>query len=103
MIKNQTIGELLDEARQSSGAATMTGHDIMGMERFYPDTTHMIIFDVLTNDSPIGWKGEKTRVFMNDFGYGRALEHQKNGHIYIRNHAKVNGGHLYYDHNDREL
>lgn len=31
----------------------------MDLERFAPDTRHMIVFDVLSHDSPIGWKGQK--------------------------------------------
>lgn len=34
----------------------------------------MIIFDVLTNDSPVGWKGERTRLFLSDTGYEKALD-----------------------------
>ena len=32
--KARTIGEMLAEARQQSGAQKMTGHDIMALERF---------------------------------------------------------------------
>ena len=30
----------------------MTGHDIMALERFDPDTRHMIVFDVLSHECP---------------------------------------------------
>ena len=46
--KPQTIGEMLAEARQKSGAQKLAGHDIMALERFDPDTRHMIVFDVLS-------------------------------------------------------
>lgn len=49
----------------------------------------MIVFDVLTHDSPVGWKGEKMRLFLTDAGYSKALENQEKGHIKIRSHAKV--------------
>lgn len=62
----------------------------------------MIVFDVLTHDSPVGWKGEKMRLFLTDAGYSKALENQENGHIKIRNHAKVLSSDLHYDHKDRE-
>ena len=52
--KARTIGEMLAEARQQSGAQKMTGHDIMALERFDPDTRHMIVFDVLSHESPMG-------------------------------------------------
>ena len=100
--KARTVGEMLAEARQQSGAQKLSGHDIMALERFDPATRHMIVFDVLTHDSPVGWKGEKMRLFLTDSGYSKALENQEKGHIKIRNHAKVLSGDLYYDHKDRE-
>ena len=101
--KPQTIGEMLAEARRKSGAQKLAGHDIMALERFAPDTRHMIVFDVLSHDSPMGWKGEKMRLFLTEAGYGKALENQEKGFIKIRNHAKVRGGDLLYDRRDREL
>ena len=100
--KARTVGEMLAEARQQSGAQKLSGHDIMALERFDPATRHMIVFDVLTHDSPVGWKGEKMRLFLTDAGYSKALENQEKGHIKIRNHAKVLSGDLHYDHKDRE-
>ena len=47
------------------------------------NTRHMIIFDVLTHDSPVGWKGERTRLFLSDIGYEKALDSQANGQIKI--------------------
>ena len=70
--KARTIGEMLAEARQQSGAQKSSGHDIMALERFDPATRHMIVFDVLTHDSPVGWKGEKMRLFLTDAGYSKA-------------------------------
>ena len=75
--KARTIGEMLAEARQQSGAQKLSGHDIMALERFDPATRHMIVFDVLTHDSPVGWKGEKMRLFLTDTGYSKALENQE--------------------------
>lgn len=45
--KARTIGEMLAEARQKSGAEKLADHDIIALERFDPDTRHMIVFDVL--------------------------------------------------------
>ena len=101
--KPQTIGEMLAEARQQSGAAKLAGHDIMALERFDPDTRHMIVFDVLSHESPVGFKGDRMRLFLTDAGYSRALENQDKGFIKIRNHAKVLAGNLHYDRKDREL
>ena len=52
--KTQTIGELLEEARRKSGAKKLTSHDIMALERFDPDTRHMIVLDVLSHETPNG-------------------------------------------------
>lgn len=101
--KARTVGEMLAEARQQSGAAKLAGHDIMALDRFDPDTRHMIVFDVLSHESPMGWKGEKMRLFLTDAGYSKALENQDKGFIKIKNHAKVIAGNLRYDHKDREL
>ena len=100
--KARTIGEMLAEARQQSGAQKLSGHDIMALERFDPDTRHMIVFDVLSHESPMGWKGEKMRLFLTDTGYSKALENQEKGHIKIRSHAKVLSGNLRYDRKDCE-
>ena len=35
-------------ARQESGARKLEGHDIMERERFDPEVTHMIVFDVFS-------------------------------------------------------
>ena len=97
MDKGKTIGELIEEMRIKAGAQNYHGHDYMDLARFAEDTRHMIIFDVLTRDSPIGWKGERTRVFLTEEGYRKCLNHQENGHIKILSHAKVRNGDLFYD------
>ena len=90
--------QLMEEiAAQGRGRRTTHGHEYMDLERFAEDTRHMIIFDVLTHDSPVGWKGERTRLFLTEAGYQKSLENQEKGHIKILSHAKVRQGHLYYD------
>ncbi len=84
-------------ARQESGARKMEGHDIMALERFDPEVTHMIIFDVLSRESPIGDKGHRMWLFLTEAGYKKALESQDRSFIRILNHAKVSQGHLKYD------
>ena len=101
--KARTIGEMLAEARQKSGAEKLAGHDIMALERFDPDTRHMIVFDVLSHESPMGYKGKRMRLFLTEQGYQKARENQDNGFIKIRNHAKVIAGNLRYDAKDRDL
>ena len=41
--EGRTIGELIAEARQKSGAEKLKGHDIMALERFDPEVRHMIV------------------------------------------------------------
>lgn len=99
----KTIGELLAEARQKSGAEKLAGHDIMALERFALDTRHMVVLDVLSHESPVGNKGEKMRLFLTEQGYKKALENQDKGFIKIKNHAKVMAGNLRYDSKGHDL
>ena len=57
--RSSTIADLMERRRIMDGAKEYHGHSYMDLNRFADDTRHMIIFDVLTNDSPIGWKGER--------------------------------------------
>ena len=97
MERNSTIGELMERRRKMEGAREYDGHTYFDLMRFDENTRHMIIFDVLTHDSPVGWKGERTRLFLTEAGYQKSLENQEKGHIKILSHAKVRKGHLYYD------
>ena len=54
MSEGKTIGQLMEEMRAKAGAQNYHGHGYMDLQRFAEDTRHMIIFDVLTNDSPVG-------------------------------------------------
>ena len=102
--EGRTIGELLAQVRQRSGAEQLKGHDIMALERFDPEVRHMVIFDVLSGDSPVGDKGDRMRLFLTDAGYGKFKDRQKKGEIKIQNHARAApGGHLHYDRRDRAL
>ena len=96
MPERKTVGQLMEEMRLKAGAQNYHGHEYMDLERFAEDTRHMIIFDVLTDDSPVGWKGERTRLYLTEAGYQKSLENQEKGHIKILSHAKVRQGHLYY-------
>ena len=96
MQEGKTIGQLMEEMRQKAGAQNYHGHDYMDLQRFAENTRHMIIFDVLTHDSPVGWKGERTRLFLSDIGYEKALDSQAKGQIKILSHAKVCQGNLHY-------
>ena len=102
--EGRTIGELIAEARQKSGAEKLKGHDIMALERFDPEVKHMIVFDVLSGNAPVGDKGDKMRLFLTDAGYQKFIDSQERGEVKLKNHAKVApGGHLHYDRRDRAL
>ena len=98
---SKTIGERMEEMRVKAGVQNYKGHDYMDLMRFDENTRHMIIFDVLAHDSPVGSKGDRMRLFLSDTGYRKALENQERGDIKILNHAKVVRGDLFYDHKDR--
>lgn len=69
MPEQKTIGQLMEEMRLKAGAREYSGHSYMDLNRFAEDTRHMIIFDTLTADSPVGWKGERSRAFLTEEGY----------------------------------
>ena len=54
MKEGKTIGQLMEEMPQKAGAQNYHGHDYMDLQRFAENTRHMVIFDVLTDDSPVG-------------------------------------------------
>ena len=95
----RTIGEMIAEARQKSGAEQLKGHDIMALERFDPEVRHMVVFEVLSGDSPVGDKGDRMRLFLTDVGYRKFQDSQEKGEIKIEDHMKVTlDGHLLHDH-----
>lgn len=77
------------------------GHNILALERFMDETRHMIIFDVLTLESPVGDKGERLRLFLSDEGYKKAQASEKRGEIKIRKHAAIIEGHILDDRKKR--
>ena len=101
--KARTVGEMIAVAQQESGVRKLEGHDIMALERFDPEVKHMIVFDVISKESPIGDKGNQMRLFLTEAGYKKALENQDRHFILILNHAEVTQGHLHYDRTDVEL
>ena len=97
----KAIGELMEKMRIKAGAQNYKGHDYLDLARFDEKTRHMIIFDVLTHDSPVGFKGDRMRLFLADTGYQKALENQECGNIKILSHARVIRGDLFYDRKDQ--
>ena len=86
---SKTMGELIAEARQRSGAEKLKGHDIMALERFDPEVKHIIVFDVLSDNAPVGDKGDRMRLFLTDAGYQKFMDSQERGEVKLKNHAKV--------------
>lgn len=101
MQNSKTIAQRMEEARIQAGAQNYKGHDYMDLARFDTNTRHMIIFHVLTHDSPVGDKGDKMRLNLSDKGYQKALENAQSGNIRILSHAKVVQGNLRYDRKDQ--
>ena len=95
--RDKSIRRRLAEAKAQTREPVMQGHDLMGEERFFPEASHMITLDVLNNDSPVGYKGERYRFFLSDEGYKNAKASEKRGEIKIRSHAAVSAGRLYPD------
>lgn len=80
--------------RSEERESNLSGHGIMALERFDPKVHHMVVFDVLSENSRMGWLGEKTRLFLTDEGYQKSLDEQKRGLIRIKSHARVFKGYL---------
>ncbi len=97
MSKSKTIAQRMEEARIQAGAQNYKGHDYMDLARFDENTRHMIIFHVLTNNSPVGDKGDKMWLYLSEKGYQKALENARSGNIRILSHAKLVQGNLRYD------
>lgn len=83
--------------KAGKGEPVLQGHDLAGVERFMPETRHMITVDILNSDSPVGFPGERYRFFLSDEGYKNAKASENRGEIRIRNHAAVMAGKLYPD------
>ena len=91
MPEGKTIGQLMEEMRQKAGAQNYHGHDYMDLQRFSKPS----------RINPVGWKGERTRLFLSDKGYEKALNSQAKGQIKILSHAKVRNGDLLYDRSEQ--
>ena len=85
----------LAEAKAQAKEPIMQGHDLTGFERYLPQNRHMIVVDILSNDSPVGYKGERYRFFLSDEGYKNAKASEQRGEAKIRSHAAVCCGSLY--------
>jgi hypothetical protein len=91
-----------EQLQQPGRGKKITGHDLMDIQRFDDDTRHMIVFDVLTWDCPVGDKGERVRIFLTDEGYKQALESEGRGECKIIRRARVRKGDIFYDAPERD-
>lgn len=92
--RDKSILWRLEKAKKHTRVPRLQGHDLSGMERFLPETRHMVILDVLDNSSPVGYKGERYRFFLSDEGYKNARKSEERGKIRICSHAAVASGHI---------
>lgn len=79
---------------QDISAKEMKGHDILALERFMDSTRHMVEFIVCKGGSDHGLPGNEVRLFLDEAGYKKALESQKQGEIRIKKDAHVIEGHI---------
>ena len=59
--RGSTIADLMERRRILDGAKEYKGHTYLDLARFDENTKHMIIFDVLTHNSPVGDKGRQSQ------------------------------------------
>lgn len=71
-----------------------TGHDLLAVERFRDDTSHMVEFIVCGRQTGWGVPGSKVRLFLNQEGYRDVLEARRRGELRITRHADVIEGHI---------
>lgn len=93
-IPEPECSRFIADTKAQAKESLMQGHDLTGLERFMPETRHMITLDVLNNDSPVGYKGERYLFFLSDEGCKNAKKSEQRGEIKIRSHAAVAAGHL---------
>lgn len=79
----------------------LQGHDLSGIERFHPETRHMITLEV-QKQCFVGFRGERFRFFLSDEGYRNAKHSEQEGEIKIKSHAAVVAGKLYPDKKPRQ-
>lgn len=94
---------LKNEAETQAKEPLIQGHDLNNSERFNSNTSHLITFDVLSDDSMVGYKGERYRYFLTDKGYQNAKKCEQWGEIRILDHATVIAGKLHPDNAQQEF
>ena len=88
---------IIEQLKRSGSGKEIKGQSIMDVERFAEDTRHMVVFDVLSWDCPVGDKGDRIRIFLSDKGHEQAINSERRGEMKIIRHARVYKGDLFYD------
>lgn len=71
-----------------------TGHDLLAVERFHDNTCHMAEFQVLSENSPYGERGQYVRLFLDESGYAQVSAAQRSGSIRVLKQAHIIEGHI---------
>lgn len=88
---------MLERLRQYEGAQEYTGDAYFSPIRYFDSTKHMLIFDVLSENSQLGEKGQRKRMYMSEDTFQKARQEKSVGHLKFISHACVCKGNLYYD------
>ncbi len=98
--REQFLGAMRERIKLYEGVEEYLGHEYFEKIRYSGKTHHMIIFDVLSLESPIGEYGGRNRLYLSDEEYQEAVKQHKDGSIKIVSHAFALQGNLYYDKRD---
>ncbi len=77
--RDNSIRQRLAAAKARKGEPVLQGHDLAGMERFLPETRHMVTVDILNSDSPVGFPESDTDFSSLTKGYKAAPEPVRSG------------------------
>ncbi len=66
----------------------LQGHDLFGIERFHPETRHMITLEG-QKQCFVGFKGERFRFFLSDEGYRNAKRSEQEGEIKVKEPCRL--------------
>ena len=81
------------QLRQPGRGKQTDGHSITALERYAPDTRHMVILNVIKQYA--GHKpGGRVRLFLTDEGYNEVVQADAQGNIKIIRHTRVRMGEL---------
>lgn len=94
--RKNSIRRQLAAVKSESQEPMILGHDLLGKERFLPETCHMVLLEV-QRDGYVGLKGEQFRFFLSEGSYQNAKYSEKEGEIKIKSHAKVVDEKIYPD------